>query len=334
MQNNVSFLAKVESPPMIVRLMNELREGLREFRDAPRVYITSALRSDGGGGRRKSLLRVGLAIALLFYAIAFVSMLVFWSLAHRRVQAAHDGDRQFVVLKLPGYLPRVDTTTEGDKSGGGGGGGRHTIAPASNGGIPLSSLTQLIVAPRPEPQLTPPALPYIEKVMVDPRIQFKRDDLSPTGLPNGVGAVPFAGPGSDAGMGSGLGRGAGEGAGDGVGAGTGGNTGGLETRYGGHGSPRAADQQLVDARPVLLNQPRPLFTEEARSHKIQGVVRVRILVDANGKVSEVVVTRGLPDGLNEQASRAAYEMRFRPAMKNGRPVSYWLSNVEVEFNLR
>ena len=43
---------------------------------------------------------------------------------------------------------------------------------------------------------------------------------------------------------------------------------------------------------------------------------------------------GLPDGLNEQAVRAAYQMRFAPAMKNGRPVSYWLSNVEIEFNLR
>jgi TonB family protein len=61
---------------------------------------------------------------------------------------------------------------------------------------------------------------------------------------------------------------------------------------------------------------------------------VRILVDTNGAVKEVVVIRGLPDGLNEQAIRAAYQMRFRPAMKNGQPVSYWMNNVEVEFNLR
>jgi TonB family protein len=63
-------------------------------------------------------------------------------------------------------------------------------------------------------------------------------------------------------------------------------------------------------------------------------VRIRILVDTNGAVKEVVVMRGLPDGLNEQAIRAAYQMRFRPAMKNGQPVVYWLNNVEVEFNLR
>ena len=49
---------------------------------------------------------------------------------------------------------------------------------------------------------------------------------------------------------------------------------------------------------------------------------------------QVVVTRGLPDGLSEQAVRAAYQMRFRPALRDGRQVSYWLSSVEIEFNLR
>jgi TonB family protein len=77
-----------------------------------------------------------------------------------------------------------------------------------------------------------------------------------------------------------------------------------------------------------------LFTEEARKNKVQGVVRVRILVDSNGAVREVILKRGLPDGLNEQAIRAAYQMRFIPAMKNGQAVSYWLNNVDVEFNLR
>jgi TonB family protein len=63
-------------------------------------------------------------------------------------------------------------------------------------------------------------------------------------------------------------------------------------------------------------------------------VRIKILVDAGGAVKEVVIVQGLPDGLNEQAIRAAYQMRFRPAMKNGQAVSHWMNNVEVEFNLR
>jgi hypothetical protein len=37
--------------------------------------------------------------------------------------------------------------------------------------------------------------------------------------------------------------------------------------------------------------------------------------------------------LNEEAISAAYKMRFKPAMKDGQPVAYWVP-VEIEFNLR
>jgi len=42
---------------------------------------------------------------------------------------------------------------------------------------------------------------------------------------------------------------------------------------------------------------------------------------------------GLPDGLDEEAIRAAYEMRFRAAVSNGRPIEMWVT-LEIEFNLR
>ncbi|HXI91569.1 MAG TPA: energy transducer TonB [Blastocatellia bacterium] len=335
MQTNASFLAMPEHPCMITRLIDEMREAFREFREDPRAYVNGALTADAGGGRRKNLLRVGLAIAILSYAIAFISMLVFWSLAHQKTRAAQTTENPHVVISIPLYYwPKADMPEGADKPGGGGGGGRKTVTPPSIGDLPISSLTQLVMAPRPEPSLTPPALPMIEKVMVDPRIQFKHDDLTPTGLPDGATFTPSAGPGSDGGMGTGSRGGMGVGDGPGVGQGSGGNTGGGERNLAVGRPNLAAHQPAVDERPILLNQPHPLFTEEARKNKVQGVVRVRILVDTNGAVKEVVVMRGLPDGLNEQAIRAAYQMRFRPAMKNGQPVVYWLNNVEVEFNLR
>lgn len=334
MQNNASFLAMIEQPCMIARLTDELREALREFREDPMAFVTTALKRDAVGSRRKMLLQLGLAIAILFYAIAFVSVLVFWSLAQHRAQGLPSGEPPTIVLKLPGYWPKIEIPSGEDKPGGGGGGGHQTITPPSNGELPISSLAQLVMAPKPEPQLTPPVLPVIEKVMVDRRIQFKHDDLSPTGLPDGTSLAPSAGPGSDRGMGTGPGGGMGPGDGPGVGPGSRGNTGGDSFKLG-VARPRPAVQQpVVDERPVLLNRPRPMFSEEARRNKIQGVVRMKILVDVSGKVAEVVVTRGLPDGLDLQAIRAAYQMRFKPAMKNGSPVSFWLSNVEVEFNVR
>lgn len=332
MQNNASFLSMLEQRCVITRLMDEMREALVEFRGDPRAYVTGALRRDIGGSRRKTLLRLGLAIGISVYAIAILSMIGLW--LH-----SHSGDRSvgmplpLVMLKFPAYDPKVDMPKGDDAPGGGGGGGRSTITPPSIGNLPTPSLAEQIIAPRPEPQLTPPLLPVIETVKVDPRIQFNHDDLAPTGLPDGAGFVPSAGPGSDGGMGSGSKGGMGPGSGPGVGEGDGGNVGGKEFHLGVR--PRATGEQaIVDVRPVLLNAPRPFYTEEARKNKVQGVVRVRVLVDAGGDVRQVVVTRGLPDGLSDQAVRAAYQMRFRPALKDGRQVSYWLGNVEIEFNLR
>jgi TonB family protein len=334
MQNNASFLGMIEQPCMISRLTDELREASREFREDPMAFVTTALKRDAVGSRRKMLLQVGLAIAILFYAIAFATMLVFWSLAQQRAQGSPSGKSRTIALTLPGYWPKTEMPSGDDKHGGGGGGGLQANTPPSIGEIPISSLAQLVMAPNPEPQLTPPALPVIEKVMVDPRIQFKHDDLSPTGLPDGIGLTHSAGQGSDKGIGTGAGGGVGSGDGPGVGPGSGGNTGGDSFKVGGARPRPAVLQSVVDERPVLLNRPRPMFTEEARRNKIQGVVRMKILIDVSGKVTQVVVTRGLPDGLDLEAIRAAYQMRFRPAMKSGSPVSFWLSNVEVEFNLR
>jgi TonB family protein len=217
------------------------------------------------------------------------------------------------------------------KAGGGGGGGRNTPTPASKGQLPKFSLTPPLIAPRPEPTPRPPSLPVPETVMVDPRLEPKRDELAVTGLPTGVPGPPSAGPGSGGGMGDGKGGGMGPGDGRGVGPGTGFNTGGGDPRLGG-GS--GAPATVVDSRPILLNRPEPRFTEDARKNKIQGVVYLRLLVGADGAVKQAKISRGLPDGLDEQAIQAAYQMRFKPAMKSGQPVAFWLNNVQIEFNLR
>ena len=216
MQNNASFLAMIEQPCMISRLTDELREALRDFRKDPMAFVTTALKREPSGSRRKRLLHFGFAISLLLYAIAFVSMLVFWSLAQHRPQGISSGESPFIVVKLPGYRPKIETPGGDDNPGGGGGGGHQTNTPPSYGQLPVPLLDELVMAPKPEAQLTPPVLPVIENVMVDPRVQFNRDDLTPTGLPEGAGLIPSAGPGSDRGMGTGRGGGMGQGDGPGM----------------------------------------------------------------------------------------------------------------------
>jgi TonB family protein len=89
----------------------------------------------------------------------------------------------------------------------------------------------------------------------------------------------------------------------------------------------------VDTKPVVLKSGQPRYTEEARRNQTQGVVNVRVLIGEDGEVKLTRVTKGLPDGLIEQAVAAAHEMRFKPATRNGLAVQYWLP-IQVEFNLR
>jgi protein TonB len=333
MQNDASFLATIEHPCTPVRLIYEFKEAWREFRESPKNYLLGIVNDAPQGSRRKSLLRFGLAIGLVFYAIVFFAILILWSLDHSRFPSAYEPGASTRILIFPGYRPKISGTEDDAKAAGGGGGGSHTITPPSSGQAPVFTFTPPLMAPRPEPQLHQPSLPVIETVMVDPRLASRRDDLDVTGQPDGARVPASAGPGSDGGIGTGARGGIGPGDGSGLGPGDDGNTGGSKFRIGVQSKP-GHQQTVVDSLPVLLNRPRPLFTEEARKNKIQGVVRVKVLIDATGTVREVIVTRGLPDGLSEQAIRAAYEMRFRPAMKDGRTVSYWLNSVEVEFNLR
>lgn len=86
----------------------------------------------------------------------------------------------------------------------------------------------------------------------------------------------------------------------------------------------------VDSPPVPLNRPRPHYTEEARRRQISGLVRLRILIGADGSVEKLEVIEGLPCGLTEEAASAVSKLKFKPAIKDGRPTSYWYP-ISVEF---
>lgn len=92
-------------------------------------------------------------------------------------------------------------------------------------------------------------------------------------------------------------------------------------------------QPAKGTRPVPLNRPMPSYTEKARQDKVQGIVRINILVAKDGSILRMRAITGLPDGLTYEAYRAALQMHFKPATKDGEPVNFW-QKIEVEFNLR
>jgi TonB family protein len=81
----------------------------------------------------------------------------------------------------------------------------------------------------------------------------------------------------------------------------------------------------LDARAHIEYKTEPGYTEEARRNRVRGRVRVRAVLASDGTVKHVLVLKGLPHGLSEQAVSAALRTRFTPALKNGHPVSQFVT---------
>lgn len=88
----------------------------------------------------------------------------------------------------------------------------------------------------------------------------------------------------------------------------------------------------VTRKAAVLSKPEPLYTFDARRHNVTGTVRLRMTLAANGTVRNIVPLTTLPDGLTEQAVEAARGIEFTPALKDGRPVSQYVT-VEYNFNI-
>jgi TonB family protein len=69
----------------------------------------------------------------------------------------------------------------------------------------------------------------------------------------------------------------------------------------------------------ILSKPTPVYTQEARSLRIEGEVLLEVVLEASGSLRVVRVVRGLGHGLDDNAVKAAEQIRFRPATRNGQP---------------
>jgi TonB family protein len=89
----------------------------------------------------------------------------------------------------------------------------------------------------------------------------------------------------------------------------------------------------VTERAVILSKPHPSFTDEARRHNVEGTVRLRAVLGADGRVRNVFVIKRLPAGLSDASVEAARRIKFKPATVNGVPVSQYVV-LEYGFNIR
>ena len=144
----------------------------------------------------------------------------------------------------------------------------------------------------------------------------------PAGKGNGNGTGGTHGvPGTvkSAGFGNGVATGTGGPGGNGRGGvATGGfGNGGVGGDGGGGGTRAAQGPSLLPLE--ILDKPNPIYTEEARRLKVEGEVLLEVDFGASGDLRVLRVVRGLGHGLDEAAVRAAQNIRFKPARKDGRP---------------
>jgi periplasmic protein TonB len=215
------------------------------------------------------------------------------------------------------FIPLKPAKTQ---AGGGGGGGDHDVLQASKGRLPKFSMQQ-ITPPAAVIRNLNPKLAVEPTVIVPPDIKVAMNNMPNLGDPKSSAIIPSNGTGSMSGIGSGSGGGVGSGTGAGVGPGFGGGIGGGVFRPG----------RGVTA-PRVIYQTDPEFSEEARKAKYQGTCVLGLVVDSNGRPTNIRVLNALGMGLDEKAIESVRNWKFEPGQKDGHAVSVEIA-VEVDFHL-
>lgn len=95
---------------------------------------------------------------------------------------------------------------------------------------------------------------------------------------------------------------------------------------------KATASGAADTPPDILDKPRPEYTAEGLRMRIEGDVVVDLVFLANGSIQINRVVSGLGHGLDDAAVRAAQEIKFKPAKRQGEPVDF-PARVRIEFRL-
>ncbi|HWD00381.1 MAG TPA: energy transducer TonB [Candidatus Sulfopaludibacter sp.] len=203
---------------------------------------------------------------------------------------------------------------------GGGGGGDRSLLPASKGRLPKTAVRQF-VPPSAVLNNAAPRLTMEPAILAPPDVVLASVNMPNYGDPMGKIGPPSNGTGSGGGIGSGKGGGVGAGTGGGLGPGEGGGFGEGVSAIGGSVS-----------KPIAIYAPEPEYSDEGRRARLQGTVIVELVVDPSGKTRDPKVVKSLGLGLDEQALKAVATWRFKPALKDGKPVAV-MADIYVGFHL-
>ncbi len=94
------------------------------------------------------------------------------------------------------------------------------------------------------------------------------------------------------------------------------------------------DAADLDHPPRVVARIPPVYPYRARQREIEGHVRIRFLVSAEGQASQVQILEAEPPGLFEESVlQIIPSWRFSPGRIDGQPVASWMATT-VRFELR
>jgi len=110
--------------------------------------------------------------------------------------------------------------------------------------------------------------------------------------------------------------------------------GGFDTTVTGSDAPKPKQPEgPAPVQPVvILSKPQPEYSAEARQLGLEGEVLLEVIFPTSGPVQVVRVVHGLGHGLDEAAARAAQQIRFKPALQEGKPVDFH-ATLHIDFQL-
>lgn len=85
--------------------------------------------------------------------------------------------------------------------------------------------------------------------------------------------------------------------------------------------------------PTLVSKAKPIYPEDARSERVQGVIILEAQVDTQGRVAAVRAIKGDDQRLVDAATAALKQWTYTPATLRGKPVAVYLT-VTMKFSLQ
>lgn len=80
----------------------------------------------------------------------------------------------------------------------------------------------------------------------------------------------------------------------------------------------------VTSLPKIKSIVKPEYTKEMIENRIEGVVKVKVQVDIDGKVKKAIVLNDLGFGTKEKVLEACLKLEFEPATIDGVPCAVWI----------